>query len=171
MPDLQRWSKPVSLFGGVSLVVGSVDPMEGSALILTGSALLALGSYLGHRDGRVVAYRTWGFVLVALGVGSLFLLSAIGGVGGNSGRSAWWSLLILPYLVGWSIDLWGPGAGRWMSIAGVAIGAWYLAILGMVLARAENAPQHGIVPAIAVAVVGVVTITACAMRLFRPRAT
>ena len=113
MGDLQRWSRLVSLLGGVTLVVGSFDPMEGSVLILPGSGLLALGSYLGRRDRRIVAYRTWSFILVALGVGALFLFSAIGGVGGNSGHSAWWALLILPYLVGWSIDLWGrePRAG------------------------------------------------------------
>src|SRR5262245_36938510 len=93
------------------------------------------------------------------------LLSAIGGVGGNSGHSVWWALLLLPYLVGWSIDLWGPGAARWMSIAGVVIGTWYLAILGMLLRRTGNAAQHGIVPAIAVAVVGIATITACTVRL------
>jgi hypothetical protein len=165
MRDLQRWSGLVSLLGGVTLVVGSFDPMEGSVLILPGSALLALGSYLGHRDRRIVTYRTWSFVLIALGVGSLFLLSAIGGVGGDSGRSAWWALLILPYLAGWSIDLWGPGAARWMSIAGVVIGTWYLAIVGMMLRRTANASQHGIVPTIAIAVVGIATITACAMRL------
>jgi len=167
MRDLKGWSRLVSLLGGVSLVVGSFDPMEGSVLILSGSALLALGSYLGRRDRRIVAYRMWSLILVALGVGSLFLLSAIGGVGGNSGRSAWWALLILPYLVGWSIDLWGPGVARWMSIAGVVIGTWYLAILGMMLWHTANAAQHRIVPAIAIAVIGIATIIACAMRLRR----
>lgn len=159
MRDLQRWSKLVSLLGGVSLVVGSLDPMEGFVLILPGSALLALGSYLGDRNRRIVAYRTWSFILVALGAGSLLLLTAIGGVGGSSGHSGWWALLILPYLVGWSIDLWGPGAPRWMSIAGVVIGLWYVAIVGI-------AAQHGRVPAIALAGFGIATITACATRLF-----
>ena len=165
MRDLQRWSRLVSLLGGITLVAGSFDPLEGSVLILPGSALLALGSYLGRRGRRIVAYRTWSFILVALGVGSLFLLSAIGGVGGTSGRSAWWALLILPYLVGWSIDLWGPGAARWMSIAGVVIGTWYIGILAMMLRRPANAPQHGIVPAVTIAVVGIATIIACSMRL------
>ena len=165
MLTAKHWSKLVSLLGGVSFVVGSFDPMEGSVLILPGSALLALGSYLEQRGRRVVAYRAWSFILVAIGVGSLFLLSAIGGIAGNSGRSAWWALLILPYLVGWSIDLWGPGAARWMSIAGMVIGMWYLTILGMMLRRTGNAAHHGSVPAMAVAVVGIATIAACAMRL------
>lgn len=173
MRDLRRWSKLVGVVGGVSLVVGSFDPMEGSALILPGSALLALGSYLGREDRRIVAYRTWSFILVALGVGALFGLSAVGGVGGNSGRSIWWTLLILPYLVGWSIDLWGPGSARWISMAGMVIGTWYLAILGMMLWRMGNVARGGpIGPAIAIAVVGVGTTVACAVRLRKqpPRA-
>jgi hypothetical protein len=52
-----------------------------------------------------------------------------------------------------------------MSMAGVVIGLWYLAILGMMLRRTANAAQQGIVPAITIAVVGIATITACAMRL------
>ena len=166
MRDLRRWSKLVGVVGGVSLVVGSFDPMEGSALILPGSALLALGSYLGREDRRTVAYRTGSFILVALGVGALFGLSAIGGVGGSSGRSMWWALLIMPYLVGWSIDLWGPGSSRWISVAGIVIGTWYLVILGMMLPRTGSAAQpRSIVPAIAIAVVGIGTIVACAVRL------
>lgn len=168
MRDLKRWSNWVGVVGGVSLVVGSFDPLEGLALILPGSALLALGSYLGREDRRTVAYRTWSFILVALGVGALFWLSAIGGVGGNSGRSIWWTLLILPYLVGWSIDLWGPGSARWLSMAGMVIGTWYLVIPGMMLSRTggvDAARTRTIGPAIAIAVVGIGTIVACGVRL------
>ena len=52
-----------------------------------------------------------------------------------------------------------------MFVAGVVIGTWYVAILGIMLRRTANAAQHGIGPAITVAVVGIATITACAMRL------
>jgi len=166
MRNLEHWSKLVSLFGGVGLVVGSIDPMEGSALILPGSALLALGGYLGREDRRLVAYRTWGFILVALGVGALVGLSAMGGFGGSSGRSAWWALLILPYLIGWSIDIWGPGSPRWISKAGIAIGAWYLVILAPMLHETDNpARSQSIVPATLLAVIGIGTIVGCAVRL------
>jgi hypothetical protein len=166
MRDLKRWSNLVSVFGGVGLVVGSLDPMEGSALILPGSALLALGSYLGRQDRRILAYRIWSFILIALGVGALFGFSAFGGVGGSSGHSAWWALLILPYLVGWSLDIWGPGAPRWVSVAGIVVGAWYVAILGMMLASLGHATHpRSIVPAVVIAVVGIGTIVACAVRL------
>jgi hypothetical protein len=164
--DLERWSKLVSVVGGVVLVVGSFDPMEGAAMILPGSALLALASYLKREDRRIVAYRTWSFMLVALGVGALFALSAMGGVGGSSGRSAWWALLILPYLAGWSIDIWGPGSPRWITMAGIVIGTWYLAILAVMLGGTDGvALPRSIVPAMIVAVVGIGTIVACAVRL------
>lgn len=168
MRDLQRWSRLASLLGGIALVVGSFDPLEGSVLILPGSALLAVGSYLGGRDRRIVAYHAWSFVLVAFGIGALLLLTAIGGVGGNSGHSFWWALLILPYLGGWWIDVWGPGAPRWMSVAGVVVGAWYLAILGIALRRGGGAAQPGIGPAVIIGVVGIATIVACSARLLGP---
>lgn len=166
MRNLERWSKFTGLFGGGLLVLGSFDPMEGSALILPGSALMAIGSYLERGDRRVVAFRTWSFILIAVGVGALFGLSAVGGVGGSSGHSAWWALLILPYLIGWSLDIWGPGAPRWLSVAGVAVGAWYVAIFGLMLGHRENATRpQSIVPAILIAVIGIGTIVACGLRL------
>jgi hypothetical protein len=167
MRDFKRWSKVLSICGGIGLLVGSVDPMEGAVLILPGSALLALGSYLGRAEERATFYRTWSFLLIAVGVGALFGLSAIGGVGGTSGRSAWWALLILPYGIGWSMDLWGPGVPRWLSMAGIAIGAWYLGILAMMLRGGTPAHARAIAPAIALAIVGVGTIVACTVRLRR----
>lgn len=166
MRDRKFWSSAVSVVGAVGLVAGSFDPMEGSAVILPATGLLALGSYMRSEDRRLVAYRTWGFILVALGVGALFGLSAIGGIGGSSGRSAWWGLLILPYFVGWSIDIWGPGLPRWLSMAGIAIGVWYLAIVAMLLQRSSNAAEsRSTAPAIAIGVIGIGTIVACVARL------
>ena len=52
-----------------------------------------------------------------------------------------------------------------MSIAGLVIGTWYLAILAMMVRRTGNTAQHGLVPAITVAVIGIATITACTLRL------
>ena len=172
MRDPKRWSALVSVVGAVGLVVGSFDPLEGSALILPGSGLLALGSYLGGEDRRFIAFRTWSFLLIAVGVGALFGLSAVGGVGGGSGHSAWWALLILPYLVGWSIDIWGPGSSRWVSMAGIVVGMWYLAIFVTLLERTGNAARRpSIAPAIAIAVIGVGTIVACVVRLWKRRFT
>jgi hypothetical protein len=163
MWDAKRWSNVLRVAGSVGVVVGSLDPMEGAALIVPGSALLALGSYVGHDDRRRVLYRSWSFVLIALGVGALFGLSAVGGVGGDSGLSWWWALLILPYVVGWAIDIFGPGSSRTLATAGVAIGAWYLAIFGISVQRGGG--HSGLIAPAVVGVFGVATIIACALRL------
>lgn len=170
MRDPRRWSNFVSLLGGASLVAGSLDPMEGSVLVLSGSALLAVGSYLGESvRRRALVYRAWSFVLIAVGVAALFWLSAIGGIGGSSGRSAWWALLVLPYFVGWSLDVWGPGAARWISLAGIIIGSWYLAIPALMLRRTVSVAQRSMTPALILALIGICTIVACAARLLLPR--
>ena len=51
------------------------------------------------------------FSLIAAGVAAMFALSAVGGIGGRSGHSLWWGLLILPYPVGWLMALAGGVAG------------------------------------------------------------
>jgi len=37
----------------------------------------------------------------------MFALSAVGGIGGKSGHSMWWGVLVLPYPVGWLMALVG----------------------------------------------------------------
>jgi hypothetical protein len=37
----------------------------------------------------------------------MIVLSLFGGIGGNTGRSMWWGLVILPYPVGWIIGVAG----------------------------------------------------------------
>jgi hypothetical protein len=75
----------------------------------------------------------------------------------------WWGVLVLPYLIGWSMGIWGPGSPRWLLLLGIGVGLWYLAILAMVL---KHPGQHGgSLPAIIVAVVGVLTIGGCISRL------
>lgn len=170
MRNSDRWSRIAEVVGGISLVAGSLDPLEGSVLILPGSALLVLGSYLKHGDRRTIRYRAWSLVLIALGVAALFALSAAGGIGGSSGRSMWWAVLILPYLVGWSLDLWGPGAAQWLSTAGIAVGVWYVAILLLMIRREEGGDQpREIGAAIAIGAIGIGTIAACAARLTATR--
>lgn len=51
------------------------------------------------------------FGLIADGVGALFGLSAVGGIGGKGGPSLWWGVLLLPYLAGWLMALAGGVAG------------------------------------------------------------
>jgi hypothetical protein len=87
------------------MVVGALDPLEGSVLILAGSGLVALGSWLGGQARSIVVYRMWLFGMIAFGVIALFVLSAMGGFGGKTGRSMWWALVLLPYPIGWLLGI------------------------------------------------------------------
>ena len=101
------WSRILKVVGGVAMLLGTLDPMEGSLVILPGSGLVALGMYLGGKNRKTVLYWTWVFILIAVGVGALFVQNAVGGIGGNSGHSMWWAVLMLPYPLGWLMALLG----------------------------------------------------------------
>ncbi len=98
-------SQVLVVVGLVAMLLGAFDPLEGSLLILPGSGLVALGALLGKNPQR----RLFGaaLVLLAVGVGAMFGLSAVGGVGGRSGHSMWWLLTVVPYPVGWLMGLGG----------------------------------------------------------------
>ena len=105
MPTRGRWSRILVVVGLVAILVGAADPLEGSLVILPGTGLLALAAWLGHSRNRRLLY--WAFALVAVGVGEVWGLSAVGGLGGSTGRSMWWAILLLPYPVGWVMALVG----------------------------------------------------------------
>lgn len=158
------WSRILIIVGSIAMLVGAVDPMEGSLLILPGSGLVALGTYVGQRERRLITYRVWVFILVAIGVGALWGLSAVGGFGGPTGRSNWWAVLILPYLVGWSMGIWGPGSPRWMLWLGMLVSLWYLTLAVMI--QMHPGPQHrNYLVSIVMAALGVLTIGGCINRL------
>jgi hypothetical protein len=48
------WSRILIIAGGIAMLVGALDPLEGSLIILPGSGLVALGTFLGHSEGRIV---------------------------------------------------------------------------------------------------------------------
>jgi hypothetical protein len=105
------WSRVLKVAGGIAMLLGTLDPLEGSVLILVGSGLIPLGMRLGGKHRRTVLYWLWTFILIAVGVGALFGLSAVGGIGGKSGRSMWWGIILLPYPVGWLMALAGGVTG------------------------------------------------------------
>lgn len=100
-----RWSRPLVIGGLAAMLLGALDPLEGSLIILPGAAAAALGARLGGTRWR--SLLLWSFVLVAVGVAALFAMSAVGGLGGSTGRSMWWALVLLPYPVGWVLGLIG----------------------------------------------------------------
>ena len=100
-------SRILVIIGCLAMVLGAIDPLEGSLLILPGSGLVALGVFLGRKARPTVLYWVGAFILIAVGVGAMFALSAVGGIGGKSGHSMWWGVLMLPYPVGWLMALAG----------------------------------------------------------------
>ncbi len=91
--------------GLAATILGALDPLEGSLVILPGMALAAIGASVARSPRRLLVVSS--FVLVAIGVASLWVLSALGGFGGDSGRSMWYALLLLPYPLGWITGLVG----------------------------------------------------------------
>jgi hypothetical protein len=99
------WSKILVIVGLIAMVVGALDPLEGSLIILPGCGMSALSAMLSKSPHRRLLYCA--LVFIAIGVGLMFVLSMFGGVGGNSGHSAWWGLVVLPYPIGWIMGLVG----------------------------------------------------------------
>jgi len=98
------------ILGLVASVIGVADPLEGSPIILIGSALALAGALLDRSRQR--KWLSWAFALTCVGVAALFGLSALGGIGGDSGRSYGWGLVLLPYPVGWLMTV--VGAVRYL---------------------------------------------------------
>ena len=175
MNTRKLWSRIFVIAGSIAMVVGAIDPMEGALIILPGSGLVALGTFLGQSERRLIAYRVWVFILIAIGVGALWGLSMVGGFGGKSGRSMWWGVLILPYLIGWSMGIWGSGSPRWLLVLGIGVGLWYLTILASLLKheardgtlRLDGTTLFGCLasPAGIIGIIGVLTIGGCIYRL------
>ena len=126
MNKTKPWARFLLIAGYVAMLVGAIDPMEGAFIILPGIGLVALGTYFSDESRSIYIVRLWAFMLVLFGVGALIGFSMLGGIGGDSGYSGWWALLCLPYPIGWSMGIWGPGAPRWVLWPGIVVGLWYL---------------------------------------------
>ncbi len=99
------WSRILVIIGMILMLVGAIDPLEGALIILPGVGAVAVAALLGKSRHRRLLY--WSFVLAVAGVGAMFVVSLSGGIGGNSGRSMWWGLVILPYPAGWIMGIVG----------------------------------------------------------------
>jgi hypothetical protein len=164
LPARQISSRLLIIIGGLAMLGGALDPLEGSIVILLGSGLMMLGFLLRHGEHRWMAYRVIVFALIAVGVGALWLLSNAGGIGGGSGHSLWWGLFILPYLLGWSMGIWGPGSPRWMLWLGMLVSLWYLFISYLVVFHAN--PHHqGPTVAIVLITLSLLTLGGCLVQL------
>lgn len=116
MQASDRWSRVLVVVGLVAMLFGAIDPLEGSVVILPGIAVVVVGAMIGKSRHR--KWLLWSFILVAVGVAALFGLSAVGGLGGETGRSYLWAIFLLPYPVGWIMG--GVGAIRCLRERGVS---------------------------------------------------
>jgi len=162
MNSASLWSRGLIAVGSIAMLIGAIDPLEGSLVILPGSGLIALGTFLSQNERSFFTYRLLVFSLITIGVTALWGFTSVGGIGGSSGHTLWWGLLTLPYLIGWSMGIWGPGSPRWLLVLGIAIGLWYQVILATILTRA-GLQRGGI--AIIIGALGLVTIIGCIIRL------
>lgn len=160
-----RWARGLRAVGFVALLAGALDPLEGSIVILAGSALVALGTFLGPGERRWVVYRTVVFVLIAFGVAALFGLSRAGL--GPGGPSIWWGLLALPYLIGWTMGVWGPDSPRWVLWAGLALGAGCCFVLAFAAFEVSRLRHTPLATGFLLLALGAVTLAGCLYRLHR----
>lgn len=168
MNKTKPWVRFLLIAGYVAMLLGAIDPMEGSLLILPGIGLVALATYFSDESRSIFIVRLWAFMLILFGVGALFGFSMLGGIGGDSAYSGWWALLLLPYPIGWSMGIWGPGAPRWVLWPGIVVGLWYLfmPILMTMLRGSDFLKDFGIVGFL-MAAMGIITISGCIYRLRR----
>ncbi len=165
----KEWSPIVRSVGYALVLLGALDPLEGALLILPGAALVLAAAWLGDADRGQVTYRLMLFLMIAFGVAALWGMSLLGGIGGDTGLSMGWALLAVPYVVGWSMELWGPQTPRWVTWAGIVAGLWFIAVPLLVIQRAP--PELPRWPALSIGVVGILTIAGCSYRLLHRRAT
>lgn len=98
-----NWVLITYLIGVVALIAGALDPLEGSVAIVAGNIALAFSTFL-SKDRHFKIFLSTAVMIIA-GVSFLFYFSSLGGFGGTSTLSWWWGLLILPYPIGWLINI------------------------------------------------------------------
>ena len=103
MNDKRKWIRIIYILGIISLIAGALDPLEGSVIIAVGSALIALSTHLAHDRNRRIFLTT--SIMIITGVCFMFYFSSLGGFGGTSTLSWWWATLIIPYPIGWLINI------------------------------------------------------------------
>lgn len=169
MTTREKWVQVLTVPGGLAVLAGGIDPLEGSILVPVGTALLAGAAMIAPCEPVVRRARALNLALALVGFAAVWGLTALGGVGGTTGRSFFWALLGLPLVVGWTLSLWGHGAPRWLTWLGLLAGAWYL-VLPLLAATKARANPHILWPVLIVfGACGLVTVAGCVWRLRRPR--
>ena len=103
MSQNKDWKRILYVVGVIAFIIGSIDPLEGSVVIAAGASMIALSTYL-TQDRHWKMFLA-SLIMIITGTVCLFYFSALGGFGGSSELSWWWATLILPYPIGWIINV------------------------------------------------------------------
>ena len=96
------WKGLLYAVGILAFFLGALDPLEGSVFIASGSVLITVYKYM-RGDRHKKGFLT-GCLLIALGVGYMFWLSNLGGIGPNA--KPWvWGIPMALYPIGWVLTL------------------------------------------------------------------
>jgi hypothetical protein len=99
MKEQTKLTRTLYIIGVIAMIIGALDPMEGSVIILGGNVLLVISLFM--TNDRHKMHFLISLIMIAFAVAYLYYISSLGGFGGNSSRSWWWGVPILPYPVGW----------------------------------------------------------------------
>ncbi|HSK12290.1 MAG TPA: hypothetical protein VK907_03695 [Phnomibacter sp.] len=97
------WRKVTFTTGIILFILGTPDPLEGSVLIALGSILIATIAYLEKRRFRKL--HIIAAIAICAGAAFMFYFSSLGGWGGSSTLSWWWLAIVVPYPIGWLINV------------------------------------------------------------------
>lgn len=102
MTGIMNWSAWVTRWLPIAVIgmtlLASLDPLEGFPLVLIGGVLALMAAIQSRSPHtRLIA---WGLGLAVVGCAAMVGLSAIGGVGADTGRPLWWLVVVAPYPVG-----------------------------------------------------------------------
>jgi hypothetical protein len=101
MERYKKWIRVVFIIGVTAMIFGAFDPLEGSVLIAIGSICLALAGYfMSDRYKKIFLASS---VMIIAGVSALWFVSSLGGY--DPKKEWWWNIFILPYPVGWLINI------------------------------------------------------------------
>lgn len=96
-----KWIRYVFIAGVIATIAGAIDPMEGSVVIAAGSILLAISSYF--RNDIYLKIFLIAAIFIIIGVTAIWYVSSLGGF--DPKREWWWTVVILPYPIGWLINI------------------------------------------------------------------
>lgn len=169
MTTREKWTQALTIPGGLAVLIGGIDPLDGAIVVLAGTALLAAAAMIAPCDPAVRRVRGISLALALIGFAAIWTLTALGGVGGTTVRSFLWAFLGLPLIAAWTLSFWGHGAPRWMTWLGLLAGAWYLALPLLAATKTRTNPHILWSVLAAIGACGLVTLAGCVWRLRQRR--